>query len=159
MKPEDVITELTFQLWAALGSGVLALAALQFAIGTWLKSRLEGSINHEYDKRLEEFKFQMKVREQAARVAEYMAHASQLKADSPAQDYEKANRMALELAMWLPADTYKHLGPAMANPSKQANPSTVAIDVRRILLGDKAGDLTSENVLCHAPGIGRQKHI
>jgi hypothetical protein len=41
----------------------------------WLKARIESSIKHEYDKKLEAFRFEMKAREQAAKVAELFSEA------------------------------------------------------------------------------------
>ena len=45
------------------------VAALQLIGSLWLKARLESSIKHEYDKKLEEFKFETRRREQSALVA------------------------------------------------------------------------------------------
>lgn len=64
--------------------------------------------------------------------------------------------MSWELAMWLPEDVYKSLGKAMSSPSKDINPLSVVIDVRKVLLSEKAGELTPEDVIHHAPGVGKK---
>ena len=136
---------------------MLLLAVVQFLIGLWIKARLEGSIKHSYDKKLEEFRYELKVREQAAKVAEYMEFARHLREDSPASDYQRANRLAWELAMWLPTDVYKCMAESLVRPNEMNNPLVVVIAVRKLLLGDKAGDLTTVNILSHAPGIGKER--
>ena len=158
MKPEDAIANIVVQLgWTEVGIGVLLLAAIQCLIGLWIKARLEGSIKHEYDRKLEEFRYEIKVREQASKVAEYMEFARHLREDSKPADYQKANRLAWELAMWLPSDVYKRMAESLVNPNEQNNPLEVVIAVRKLLLDDKAGDLAADNILSHSPGIGKNR--
>lgn len=129
-------------------------SGLQFLSSIWIKSRLEGSIKHEYDRLLEEYKYEIEIRKQAARVSEYLALARRLKADSGDPDFEKANQLSWELAMWLPADIYRSMTKAIVNPSLSVNPLTVSVEVRRLLLGGKAGDLKPEDIAHHAPHVG-----
>ncbi len=133
-----------------------SLAILQFLLSIWIKSRLESSIKYEYDKFLEEYKYDIKVREQAARVSEYLALARRLKGESEDSDYERANQLSWELAMWLPSDIYKKMVKAISSPDEENNELTVVVEVRKLLLGDKAGDLTSDDIAHHAPGIGKK---
>lgn len=157
MNTENAISHLIVQLgWTEVGVAVLLIAVLQFLTALWIKTRLEGSIKHLYDKKLEEFRYEIRVREQAARVAEYMELARHLREDSPQADYERANRLAWELAMWLPSEVYKRMAEALVRPNEENNPLVVVVAVRKLLLGDKAGDLTMENIISHAPGIGRK---
>lgn len=44
---------------------------------------------------------------------------------------------------------------AITNPNQANNELTVVIDVRKLLLKDKAGNLTEDQVAHHAPGIGK----
>jgi hypothetical protein len=60
----------------------------------WLKSHFENSIKYKYDKYLEEYKYEIKIREQAARVSEYLALARRLKEYSMESDYERANQLS-----------------------------------------------------------------
>lgn len=158
MNNEDSISRIVIQLgWTEAAIAVLLLAVLQFLMSLWVKSRLEGSIKHEYDRRLEEFRFEMRGREQAPKVAEYMEFANHLREDSPPADYQRANSLAWELAMWLPSDVYKLMANSLVHPTEQNNPLEVVVAVRKLLLREKAGDLTAENIINHAPGIGRQR--
>jgi hypothetical protein len=159
MKPEEAISHIVVQLgWTEVGIGVVILAALQFLIGLWIKARVEGSIKYDYDKKLEEFRYEIKVREQAEKVAEYMELARHLRENSPSADYQKANRLAWELAMWLPSAVYKRMAESLVRPNEQNNPLQVVVEVRRLLLGDKAGDLMADNIISHAPGIGKKNN-
>jgi hypothetical protein len=156
VKPEDAISHIVVQLgWTEVGIGGLIIVALQFLSGLWIKARLEGSIKYNYDKKLEQFRYEIKIREQAAKVAEYMELARNLRENSPESDYQKANRLAWELAMWLPSPVYKRMAESLLRPNKENNPLEVVVDVRRLLLGENAGNLASNNILWHKPGIGK----
>jgi hypothetical protein len=136
--------------------GVVLFAALQYLASLWISERLKTSLQKEHSAFLENLKWELKVREQAVRVAEYLALARNLKEDSLDSDYRKANQLSWELAMWLPEDIYKEMVSAIANPSKDTNELTTVVSVRSLLLKDKAGTLTSENIAHHAPGIGKK---
>jgi len=97
-----------------------------------------------------------KVREEAEKVAQYMSLASKLKENSPKSDYREANRLSWELAMWLPEDVYKAIGPALVHPDKNNNAATVIISVRKVLLGKNAENLSQNDIIFHGPGIARQ---
>ena len=136
--------------------GVILFGALQYLASLWISERLKTSLQKEHSAFLENLKWEVKVREQAVRVAEYLALARSLKEDSPDSDYRKANQMSWELAMWLPEDIYKKMVSAIVTPSEKANELTTVISVRSLLLKEKAGNLTSENIAHHAPGIGKK---
>jgi len=143
--------------WLGIFGGLSLLGLLQFITSLWISERLKTSLQQETNEVLEKLRWDFKIREQGAKVAEYMALARNLRHDSSEEDYREANRLAWELAMWLPADVYRALAQALATPTEQFNPLTVTIQVRKILLGNSAGDLTSEHILQHAPGIGEQR--
>jgi hypothetical protein len=136
--------------------GVVLFAVLQYLVSLLISERLKLSLQKEHTTFLENLKWELKVREQAVRVAEYLALARSLKEDSPDSDYRKANQISWELAMWLPEDIYKEMTSAIVTPSKSTNELTTIISVRSLLLKEKAGDLTSENIAHHAPGIGKK---
>lgn len=139
-----------------VGLGVLGLGTLQFLASLLISERLKASLQQETGKFLEALRWELKAREQAAKVAEYMALARDLRPDSPVGDYREANRLAWELALWLPANVYRSVGKAIAAPDSNTNTLSVVIDVRRVLLGEAAGDLVSDNIIHHAPGIGKR---
>lgn len=127
----------------------LVIAGSQFVASTWLKATIENSIKAKYD-------IELKAKERAEKVAEYMALARMLKETSSGENYQKANRLSWELAMWLPSDIYKSMGRALSKPDGEFNPLSIVIAVRKELLGNRAGDLTQEQIIHHAPGIGKK---
>ena len=136
--------------------GVILFGVLQYLASLWISERLKTSLQKEHSAFLENLKWELKVREQAVRVAEYLALARSLKKESPDSDYRKANQMSWELAMWLPENIYKEMTCSIVTPSKKTNELTTVISVRSLLLKEKAGNLTSENIAHHAPGIGNK---
>ena len=135
--------------------GVVLFGALQYLASLWISERLKTSLQKEHSTFLENLKWELKVREQAVRVAEYLALARALKEDSSDSEYRKANQLSWELAMWLPEEIYKEMVNSIAKPSDTTNELTTVVLVRSLLLKEKAGKLTSENIAHHAPGIGK----
>jgi len=133
--------------------GVIALGALQFLLQELLKT----SLQKKNDVFLEKLRWEMKIREQARGVAEYMAIARDLKESESPDNFRKVNQLAWELAMWLPEDIYRAMGWALTKPNDVDNPLAVVVAVRKVLLGDSSGNLTQNDILQHAPGIGRPK--
>ena len=142
-------------VFSALSTTVL-ISILAFLARNLLLERLKLELQNEHSKFLDELQWNRKVQEQAARVAEYLALARRLKESSPESDYERANQLSWELAMWLPDKVYKEMVTAIARPSQDVNELTVCISVRKLLLGEKAGNLSSENIGHHAPRIGKK---
>lgn len=140
------VTISTSQVLLALSG----LGVIQFLLATWLKARLEESIKAEKDRLLEEYKYDIKAKEQAAKVAEYFSYYFRLKADSSEADYRKANQLAWELALWLPEEIYNLVREAVADPNGEANILSALIAVRKILLKN-AGMLNQDQIFFHAP--------
>ena len=150
------------QEYVSLGSllGTVSLiAALQFLVSLWLSERFKAQLQKENALLLESMRWDMRVREQAAKVAEYMALARDLRCDADTETFKRVNQLAWELALWLPADIYKTLAVAVTSPSEQINPLSVISSVRKILLEGKHGELTPDEILNHAPGIGNFRQI
>ena len=120
------------------------------------RNLIKHALQKEHSKFLDELQWERKVREQAVRVAEYLALVWQLKEEDPPSEYKRANQLSWELAMWLPEDIYKQMTQAIANPSSDANVLDVTVSVRKILLGKKAGNLTQDHIAFHKPGIGKK---
>ena len=68
--------------------GVILFGALQYLASLWISERLKTSLRKEHSAFLENLKWEVKVREQAVRVAEYLALARSLKENSPDSDTE-----------------------------------------------------------------------
>lgn len=144
----------TIGLFEISVGGVL-FAILQYLLSLWISERLKTSLQKEHSTFLESLKWELKVREQAVGVAEYLAIARNLKEDSPESDFRKANQLSWELAMWLPEEVYKEMVNAIVKPSNNTNELTAVVLVRSLLLKEKSGKLAPENIAHHAPGIGK----
>ena len=86
-----------------------------------------------------------------------MSLVRSLKEDSSEEDYRKANTLSWELSMWLPDNIYELMRKALINQNEDENVFSVLIAVRKVLLGSKAGSLTSEGIVIHAPNIGKSQ--
>ena len=123
---------------------------------TWIVERIKLALQKQHTQFTSDLQWEVKVRERAERVAEYISLARSLKADSTEEEYRKANRLSWELAMWLPEDIYRQMVLAIVNPNEKNNELSVVVAVRKLLLKDKAGNLTEEQIAHHAPGIGKK---
>jgi hypothetical protein len=134
------------------------IALLQFLLSTWISERLKVSLQKEHSQFLESLKWELKLREQAVGVAEYLALARSLTEQSTVEDYRNANRLSWELAMWLPEDIYKEMTKSIVKPTIDTNELTTVLQVRKLLLQANAGNLNSEEIAHHAPGIRKNSN-
>ncbi|HDM8059293.1 hypothetical protein [Vibrio harveyi] len=149
------------EIWVGIISSLsttVLLGLTAYLAKNWLLERLKTSLQKEHSKFLEELQWETKVREQAEKVAEYLALARQLNEKSTKEEFVKANQLSWQLAMWLPEDVYKETVSAIANPNVDTNELSAVIRVRSLLLKDKAGNLTQDSVAHHAPGIGARSN-
>ena len=136
---------------------VSGIGIIQFLAAMWIKARLEASIKSEKDRILEEYKYEIRAREQAVKVAEYFSYYFRLKADSSEADYRKANQLAWELALWLPEEIYILISKAVAKPNDEDNILSALVSVRKLLL-KKPGALTQNDIFFHAPNAGKKNN-
>src|SRR5699024_5782616 len=94
------------------------------AIQVYVYTKLRYQIKESNDRFIEDLKWESKVKEQAEKVAEYLAMIDNLETR---EDFEKANQLTWELAMWLPADTYRALTHAIIRPNKKVNKLTTVV--------------------------------
>lgn len=149
----------TFELFEIIiGSSVattIFLTLVSLVAKTWIVERVKLVLQKEFAQFNTDLQWEVKVRERAERVAEYLSLARSLKKDSTEEEYRKANKLSWELAMWLPDDVYKQMVGAISNPSRNNNELSVVVSIRKILLENKAGNLSENDIAHHAPGIGR----
>ena len=142
-----------------LGSSIVTTAfmtLISLMAKTWIVERIKLALQKEHTQFNTDLQWEVKVRERAERVAEYISLARSLREDSTEEEYRKANRLSWELAMWLPEDIYSQMVQAIANPNQVNNELKVVIAVRKLLLKEKAGNLTEDQIAHHAPGIGKK---
>ena len=96
----------------------------------------------------------MEPEELVSKVAEYLSIAPHLTEFDNDERYRRANELALELAVWLDADLYIEIGQSVGYPSAACNPGTVIIHVRQRY--GHASKLSQDNIIVHAPGIGKK---
>ena len=89
------------------------------------------------------------------KIAEYLALAPTLEVSSSKAEYRRANELAYELAMTLPADVYREIVWAITNPGERYNPLTACIKTREVIM--KLDGLDANELAHHAPGIGKKK--
>ena len=94
-----------------LGSSVLVVLSgvIQWLLANWIKIRLEQSIQHEYAKKLEDYRFSQIQRQKAEIIASFFA--KWIKYRGKEKDfltdkdlinyYEELNRMSLEISLWM----------------------------------------------------------
>lgn len=95
-------------LGSALGLSVL-ICIVQWLLALWIKSRLETSIRHEYDKKLEDYKFSQLQRAKASLIADFFSKWTKYRGKEEefldkkelCSYYEELNKMSLEISMWL----------------------------------------------------------
>lgn len=142
-----------------LGSSLVTTAfmtLISLIAKTWIVERIKFDLQKEHTQFNTELQWEIKVRERAEKVAEYISLARSLRENSNEEEFRKANRLSWELAMWLPDDIYSQMVLAIVNPNQAKNELTVIIVVRKLLLKDKAGNLSENQVAHHAPGIGNK---
>ena len=122
----------------------------------WVAEQIKSQAQKDHTKFSEALRWELKSREQAVKVAEYLALVNTLSDCSSAKEYRKANQLSWELAMWLPEDIYRKMVEGVVNRNANSNELTTVIQVRKLLLGDNSGNLTSGNVAIHGPSIGNQ---
>lgn len=89
-------------LLTSISFSVLAFSILAFLAKNLIIERLKTELQKEHSRFLTELQWDKKVKEQAARVAEYLALARMLNKSSSDAEYQQANKLSWELAMWLP---------------------------------------------------------
>jgi protein subunit release factor A len=143
---ENSINEIGVALgWTELGIFTLLFSGLQFLMATWLKSRIESSIKHEYDQQLEKIKatlsFNSKKREESALVAELLAEWV-----SKPETHKTVNKLLWEASLWLPDEETKELNNLLAHEG-DITTKQMLVKIRKIIQGCEttvtADDLTS----------------
>jgi len=141
-------------------SGVIFLALLlgviQWLISIWIKSRLEQSIKHEYDKQLEEYRFFVTKRERAANIATALArwikYRGTEKKELPRKDlidyYEDLTRMSFEMSLWIDDEkTLKRIMSLFTNEPGAPNVREVLIEIRDLISKSKTESFKAEDIV------------
>jgi len=144
---------ISFDGLAGIFAVVTSAVAVGGALAPLLRTTLEKALGFQFDKRLEEFRYGVRVREQAARIAEYLALHMLIEETDSKEDYARINKLGWELALYLPSEIYKHLRDAAINRTPDRNSLTALVAVREYLLRGEGGELTPDDISFHYPGI------
>jgi len=97
------------QLLVGSSLAVLLLGAAQFLLANWIRVRLEQSIQHEYAKKIENYKFSQVERQKAEMIATFFAKWIKYRGKERyflddkelINYYEELNKMSLEMTLWI----------------------------------------------------------
>ena len=106
----------------------LLLAVVAFIGKAWIKARIEKAIQFEYGTKLEEFRFDLVRRQQAAMIAELFAEW----VGSP-EPTLRLQQLVWEAELWLPDHLAQKLNKTLCRREDAPHISDVLIDVRRLL--------------------------
>ena len=126
---------------------VIVLSLVQGVIALALKTYIEKSVAHEFDKRIEDYRTEIRQRERAAMIAELIAEW-----DSRPEDVKKLNQLVLEASLWLPEHEARELGRILTYNDQAKLPKELVIDIRRILQGKEDG-LTAADLVHFKPTV------
>ena len=101
-----------------------------FILKVWFKTRLEESIKHDYDKKLEEFKFETRKREQAALVADLFS--KWIDVEDPIRDQE-LNKLSFEISLWLPDELAIEINKRLKNLQDAKPTEDLLIECRKLI--------------------------
>ncbi|MFA5054426.1 MAG: hypothetical protein WC565_10225 [Parcubacteria group bacterium] len=104
------IIQLTLiQLLSGVSLLVLLFGLLQWALATWISIRLEQSIQHEYNKKIEDYRFRQLQRQKAEIIARLFSKWIKYRGNEDkyldkkelVNFYEELNQMSLEISIWI----------------------------------------------------------
>jgi hypothetical protein len=116
-----------------------AFGVIQFVLAKWI----EGRISNRFAKFLEDYKYDIKVREQAAKIADFFAEWT-LGAEA---DKAKLNRYSMELSLWLPYELYSRFARCVTYQPGAPIYKDILIDIRKHLLKTEAGEMKAGDIV------------
>lgn len=121
----SLIEFITYNILSVIiSSGIIALIIKKF-----IKTKIEQSIKHAYDKKLEEFKQEQLIRYKAEVVAELIAEWL----DNP-EDIKRLNQLSFEAFLWLPDDICNELSKLLSHKDDAKPYREVLLSTRKLLL-------------------------
>lgn len=125
-----MITEAFFSSVLGAVSGVSILA---FISKKWIEARLQESIKHEYDIKIEKVREASIVKAKAQLVAELFAEWL-----SFPDDQRRLNQLTLEAFLWLPEDILRDLSDLLSHKQGAPEVRELVVRVRAHLLGSSS---------------------
>ena len=123
--------------WTQLYTTILTTSVLTggafFLLKKWAEHRIAESIKHGYDKKLEEFKFEMRKREQAALIADLFSKWIIIKKDE--SNAREMNRLSFEMSLWLPDEVAIEINKRLKNLINARPAEDLLVECRKIIQG------------------------
>jgi hypothetical protein len=135
---------------------LIGIGVLQFLLANWIKSRIEQSIRHEYDKKLEDYKFSQLQRQKAESIANLFAfwikyrgnENTLLSKKDQFEYYENLNRMSIELALWIKdVSLLNDIMTRLQNNPEAKSVHQLVGEVRKLILNDAEDTFDSNQVV------------
>jgi hypothetical protein len=134
---------------------LVLFSILQFLLSNWIKNRLEKSIQHEYDKKLEDYKFSQLQRQKAETIANYFALWTKYRGNEEKilnkneliTYYEDLSRMSLELSLWIKdGELLNEIMSRTQNKEGSSDIRTIIGKIRKLILGIEVDKFNSEEI-------------
>jgi len=156
MTNETIIQFTTGQLSVAVISMLIGFTLVQFLLATWIRSRIENSVKHEYDKNLENYKSSELQRQKAAMVAQLFAKWIKYGKDSEYKlngeqlldRYEELNKMSMEISLWIKDERLlEEIMKAFHWDDGAQDIRSLTGEVRKLILNDKKDSFNPQNIV------------
>ncbi len=131
------------------------LLIFQFLSSIWIKSRLEKSIQHEYDKKLEEYKF-LQLQKQKSEIigrffAKWIKYRGQERTILDKKElldyYEELNRMSFEISLWISNDEIlKEVMKRFQNQESAKDVRSLIGEFRKLILNIESKDFNIQDI-------------
>lgn len=134
----------------------LCMTLLQWLLALWIKNRLEKSIQHEYDKKLEDYRFSQLQRQKAEILAQFFAKWVKFRAKEKElldekqliEYYEELNRMSLEISLWISdVDVLNDIMSLCERKDGATDLRSLVGKVRKIMLNKKDDNFEAKNIV------------
>ena len=122
-------------LGVVFSSTIVSVFVVNMLLKYWIKARLEQSIKHEYDKKIEEFKFEMRKREQSALVADLFSKWIHIKDEKNNPNARELNRLSFEMSLWLPDEVAIEINKRLKNLQDAKPAMDLLIECRKVIHG------------------------
>lgn len=131
---------------------IVGISITQFLFSIWIKSRLENSIRHEYDKQLEDYKEMYFKREQSSKISALLATwISKLENETPKDKslrFKKLNQLSFELALWIPDEILlKELMKRLSNDPEAQDIKDILLYCRELIQDRKNKDIKAGDLV------------
>ena len=145
----------TGQLSIALFCLFVFILVIQFVFSNWIKNKIEKSIQHEYDRKLEDYKFLQLQKQKAEIVAKFFSkwikfrgkETEILSKKELIDYYEELNLMSIEMVLWIKDENLlKDIMLRLQNHEKAKDSRLLIKEFRKLILDIKKEDFDYKNI-------------